>query len=406
MKRDKAARIAVLIMSLILIMSFGSYGFADESVTAPDAIEEVTETGGEDTAEVQEPAVPEPDLRGLEYPRSASDEMVLMLTGDLMCDYKYQNEVYNKKSKKFNFDDTFKYVKILFDSADYVVGNLEGNIASSYPISMKRPRYRGNPFLNGPSSYLKALKKAGFDGLVMANNHNCDTYVKGLRQTVRAVDKAGFRHTGAYNSSKDKHYFILKKNGIKVAFLSYATNFNGLDKSISKTSKNRYLSKYTESRARKEIKQAKKAGADYVIVYLHAGREYTQKISGNQSKIVRSLAKMGADFVVGSHPHVLQRTGYVKNGSKKVYYVYSMGNFTGKLWRTQTRETAILRITLSKNSSGKVSLKNKQYIPCYMKDSSKEGKMVLIPEGYRTADTKLQKELDRHYRNIRSLLKV
>ncbi len=405
MRHNFLLRTAVLILSLTIVLSFGSYGFAEDDITEiqpGDAVTpEVTEA-----VSPPEPEVPDPDISRLNYPRSASDEMVLMLTGDLMCDYKYQNAVYDSKTKKYNFDDTFKYVKILFKRADYVVGNLEGNFSSSYPLSVSRPRYKGKPYLNGPSSYLTALKRAGFDGLVMANNHNCDTNLKGLKETVRAVDRAGFRRTGAYASKKDRHYFVLNKNGIKVAFLSYATYFNGLEKSIAAKSRNVFLSRYSPSKAKKEIKKAKKAGANYVIVYIHAGREYTPNITGTQKKIIKSLAKSGADFIIGSHPHVLQRTGYVKVGKRKVNFVYSMGNFTGKLVRTSTRETAILKITLKKNSSGKVSLKSRQYIPCYMKDSSREGKMVLIPEGYRTRDAALQNELNQHFKNIKNLLKA
>lgn len=389
-------------LSVTIIFSFSCFAFADDQTDPVTGTEDPTEepvAGGTVTSPV--------DISGLELGRSSSGEMILMLTGDLMCDYKYQDAVYNKKTKTYDFDNTLKYARVLFDSADYVIGNLEGNIASSYPISTKRHRHRGRPYLNGPRSYLSALKKAGFDGFVMANNHNCDTYLKGLKETVTAVDKAGFRHTGLYRSSKDKHYFIVNKDGIKVAFLSYATNFNGLEKkSMSAKYRNICLSRFSAKKARAEIKKARKAGANYVIVYLHAGREYTQNISGSQKKAVQALANAGADFIVGSHPHVLQRTGYVKAGSKKVNYVYSMGNFTGKLWRKATRETAVLRLTLKKNSSGKVVLKNTQYIPCYMKDSSSEGKMVLIPEGYRTTDEALQKELDKHYKHIRTLLKI
>ena len=405
MRRNFLLRTAVLILSLTIVLSFGSYGFAEDDMTQTQpgdtAVSEVTEP-----VSPPEPAVPDPDISRLNYPKSPSDEMVLMLTGDLMCDHKYQSAVYDSKTGRYNFDDTFKYVKILFNSADYVVGNLEGNISSSSPISVNRPRYRGKPYLNGPSSYLTALKRAGFDGLVMANNHNCDTNLKGLKETVRAVDRAGFRRTGAYASKKDRHFFIVNKNGIKVAFLSYATYFNGLEKSIAAKKRNIYLSKYSASKARKEIKKARKAGANYVIVYVHAGKEYTQNITGTQKNIIKSLAKSGADFIIGSHPHVLQRTGYVKAGKRNAYYVYSMGNFTGRLTRTATRETAILKLTLKKNSAGKVALKSTQYIPCYMKDSSKDGEMILIPEGYRTRDAALQNELDKHFSNIRSLLKA
>ena len=70
-----------------------------------------------------------------------------------------------------------------------------------------------------------------------------------------------------------------------------------------------------------------------------------------------------------------------------------MGNFSGKLNNSKTRETAILKLTLQKDSKGKVFLANDTFIPCYMKDNSSEGSMVIIPEGYKTTDKDFQKEL-------------
>lgn len=315
-----------------------------------------------------------PSSSCVSYADTGADEKVtVMLTGDLMCDFKFQDALYNSKTKKFNFNNTFRFVKPLFSKADIVVGNLEGNCASGFPLSRKRHKYRGKPYLNGPYSYLTALKKAGFDGLVMANNHNCDTYKTGIKQTVRAVEKAGFKHTGLYSSSKDKHYFIIKRNGIKVAFLSYAIYFNTLEDSLSKTNQKIMLSAYSKSKAAKEIKKAREAGADYIV---------------------------------GSHAHVLQKAAVINCDGRKVHCVYGMGNFTGKLTNRATRESAILRLTLKKKANGRTVLSYEKIIPCYMVDSSSYGKSVIFAKGTKVKTKKFADKLARHYRNSEKYLKL
>ena len=335
---------------------------------------------------------------------TGDSQVTLMLTGDLMCDYKFQDALYNTKTKKFNFDNTFRFVKPLFNSADIVVGNLEGNCASGYPLSRKRHRYRGKPYLNGPYSFLTALKKAGFDGLVMSNNHNCDTFKTGLIQTVKAVNRAGFQHTGLYASEEDKHYFIIEKNGIKVAFLSYANYFNGLENSLSKANQDIMLSKYSKEKVTAEVQEAKAAGADYVIVYIHMGLEYTHTARDYQKKIMKSITRAGADYIVGSHAHVLQGTGVVEYGGRQVHCVYGMGNFTGKLTNKATRETAILKLTLNKNAEGQTELSNEKFIPCYMSDKSIYGKQVIIPKGVKVKERTAR--LIRHFKRIFTHLKL
>lgn len=340
------------------------------------------------------------------YAATGEKKVTVMLTGDLMCDYKFQDDLYNKGTGKFNFDNTFRFVRHWFKRADIVVGNLEGNCSSKHPLSRKRHTYRGKPYLNGPPSYLKALKKAGFDGVVMANNHNCDTYKSGIKKTVRAVDKAGLKHAGLYSSSKDKHYFIIKRNGVKVAFLSYAIYFNGLEGTLSKKSRDRMLSVYSREKATKEIGEARKAGADFVIVYIHMGKEYSHKVRDYQKTIMKSIAKAGADYIVGSHAHVLQRAGVIECEGKEVHCVYGMGNFTGKLTDKATRESAILKLTLKKKADGQTVLSHEKIIPCYMVDKSRYGKLVVIPKGAKVKGKALNASLKRHYRKSEKYVKI
>ena len=338
------------------------------------------------------------------YAGSSSDEMIITMTGDLMCETMYQQDLYDEEDGSYHFDQTFKYVQKYFDESDFTVGNLETCVAPGKIMSIDLRYKDDKPYMNAPEEYLRALKRAGFDGLILANNHTLDTGISGLRKTIKAVREEGFKQTGLYLSKKSKHYFILQKNDIRVAFLGYATYYNNRDHKLTKAKQKKYLSKFSEKRLKADIKAAKKAGANYIVAYMHAGTENTYNVNDRQKKIARIMAKNGVDFIVGSHPHCLQKKGIIKYKGRKVPVVYSMGNFTGKLKRDLTRETALVRITLKKNANGKVSLKNRKFIPVFMADRWEGEKMVLIPEGYKAKNMDDQKTLDDHFTHIRDIL--
>ena len=77
----------------------------------------------------------------------------------------------------------------------------------------------------------------------------------------------------------------------------------------------------TPEKVAQKIKDEKKAG-QLVLVYTHWGEEYIEATS-RVKKIAQLFAESGADFIIGSHPHVIQSSQ--KIGDTPVYY--SLGNF-------------------------------------------------------------------------------
>lgn len=338
---------------------------------------------------------------------SDSGDMTVMLTGDLMCDWKYQRDVQTAQGG-FDFDDTFRYVKPLFEEVDFVVGNLETCVSESHPISIDQHTLNGKPYTNAPEEWLESLKKAGFDGVVMANNHMLDTSREGIVETIDAVEESGLLHSGLYKDKDDDHYFILEKDGIQVAVVSYAHYINQPVDCLTEEEQDYMLSLIDRKEISDDVSDARAAGADYIIGYVHRGRENTYEVSDNQKKAVQLMADCGVDYVVCSHPHLLQQTGEVErdNTEIRVPYVYSMGNFTGNLTNPLTRETAILKLTISADDSGKAILKDTEFIPCYMEEKWGSDNLVLIPEGQRCWNHTVRHDLDEHYANVREILQI
>lgn len=124
------------------------------------------------------------------------------------------------------------------------------------------------------------------------------------------------------------------------------------------------------------------------------------------------LAKAGVDYIVGSHPHVLQPYEPIMYGDDEIPYIYSMGNFTSAMLDPITKETLILSLTLERKKDGEVFLADQTYYPCYMLDEDSDGdSFVLIPESkkyaaefYKSAATSLTKQLKKNFNHIRKIV--
>ena len=116
---------------------------------------------------------------------------VINVVGDLMC-HSTQFNYAHVKDDSFDFNGVFSEVKKYLSDADFTIGNFETVLAG------KKKRYSGYPFFNAPDDFLLAIKEAGFDFLVNANNHAIDKGVKGVERTIKKMDEFGIKHTGTY----------------------------------------------------------------------------------------------------------------------------------------------------------------------------------------------------------------
>lgn len=342
-------------------------------------------------------------------PDSSASEITLMFTGDLMCQPSQQTAAFNGKT--YNFEPTFKYVKNIFDNADFVVGNLETLISKSLPLSKDMQRLQSKPFLNGPEAYLDALEYAGFDAFIMANNHGCDGGELGITETLDALDEREIPHTGLFRDSSEKRYFILEQNGIKVGILSYATYFNKKEKFLSEDKRESMINRTTQAKINADVKALKAEGADFIIAYNHCGTEYSQEPAARQETYGIMFAIAGVNYIIGSHPHVLQPFDLIRFNDLKVPYIYSMGNFASSMIDPITKETIVLSLTLKKSESGEVILADQEYYPCYMLDEYEGNPFVIMPEDecyndgfYEKAPSDLVKQIRKNYKHIRKIV--
>ena len=302
--------------------------------------------------------------------------VTISFVGDLMC-HSPQLKFAQVSQDSFDFKPVFREVKKYLTEADLTIGNLETT------ISGKENRYSGYPLFNSPGEYLEALKDAGFDILLTANNHSLDRGKKGVIRTIEMIKNNGMESIGSYHSQQDRDSIrVFNINGIKIAILSYTYGLNG----NYIANNERFLVNVIDTALMKQdILSARNKNADVILVYFHFGDEYQRKPNSFQKEIVKRAIDYGADLIIGSHPHVIQPVEYFSSKKNKIgngLIAYSLGNFiSNQRWR-YSDSGVILNLTFTKNkSSQNVCLSKTEFIPTWVFKGKVENKnqFVILP---------------------------
>jgi poly-gamma-glutamate capsule biosynthesis protein CapA/YwtB (metallophosphatase superfamily) len=212
----------------------------------------------------------------------------------------------------------FQAVQTQLQGADILFGNYEATL-TNHPISAKAVNGRSVFAFRAPPEYAKALKKAGFDILTIANNHSYDFGEIGFIDTFRNLEKAGMRAVG-----KKGQIAYLDVKGIKVAFIGFS-NYSDHNSVL-------------DLKGTRAIVQQAKRNAQIVVVTFHAGAEGTGAMRtrnateyffgenrGNVVLFARTAIDSGADLLLGHGPHVVRALELYKGK----LIAYSLGNFMG-----------------------------------------------------------------------------
>ena len=197
---------------------------------------------------------------------------------------------------------------------------------------------------------LEPLKKAGFDYLMLTNNHCYDYGEQGFKDTLAAFEEYKVPTSGVgYNADEARKFYHTTVNGTKLAIISCGafpterTGFNGA--TMASATETRAGILWRDEAMLEDIKKEKAEG-NFVIVNVHGGVEYMKTPTESQRALYESFIDAGADAVFGSHPHVVQPTEYYKNG----VIVYSLGNFIfnemGYMAGFGAQDTEVVRLGL------------------------------------------------------------
>ncbi len=278
----------------------------------------------------------------------------LLFVGDAMQHQAQLDRAKEIGGDHYDYSGCFTYIAPEVTSADYAVCNLEVPLGGG-------PTYSGYPCFSAPDSYAKALKDAGFDLFLTANNHCLDRRDKAARRTLTALDELGVDHIGTYHDAAQREKlvpFIKDINGIRIGFLNYTYGTNGIE-----PTEGAEIALIEKGRMADEIRKTRDAGAEIVVVTIHWGVEYVLIQNKNQENIADFLINQGVDLIIGGHPHVIQPMKVVRNEKedKDVLLVYSLGNFISNMKTADTRGGALVRAVIERDENGKARFKEANY---------------------------------------------
>ena len=284
-----------------------------------------------------------------------STSVTLLFAGDIMQHTPQISAAWDASNSTYDYNPCFSYVKPIISNADIAIANLEVTLAGE--------PFTGYPQFSAPDELAIAVKNAGFDVLATANNHSCDRGDKGILRTIYVLDSIGIPRTGTFSDSADlhkNHPLILKKNDITIALFNYTYGTNGLPFYAPAI-----VNLIDTARIINDLSKINRNQVDFVVVYYHWGNEYQSYPSKIQIDLAEFTRRHGADVVIGSHPHVLQRMEYdapsdsLPSGQLTVY---SLGNYVSNQRDRYRDGGAMVSFTLSKTWNKKTVIQPEYHL--------------------------------------------
>ena len=227
----------------------------------------------------------------------------------------------------------FRQIGDYLSPANITFVNLENPVVTNCP-----ERVEGLVFCSSPEM-LEGLVYSGSDVVNLANNHTLNHGKGGFEETKKYLDAAGISYTG------DNNLAIKQLNNITFGFL-------GFDKSQQANPK--------LSAAEINLISQSDVKVDVLVVAMHWGVEYQDKALPGVTKLAHEIVELGADVVVGHHPHWVQNTEHY-NG---VPIYYSLGNLVfDQMWSEKTRQGLLVKLTFENNKIVK-----EEFVKTYMED--------------------------------------
>lgn len=187
------------------------------------------------------------------------------------------------------------------------------------------------------------LKEMGVDIVSLANNHALDFGEDALLDTFTTLDDANIDYVGAgINMDRAKAPIYYTIGDTTIAFLAASHVIYAMDWYATDTRPG-MIGTYDPTLFVESIEEAKE-NSDFVVVYVHWGKERTHEPVSYQKNLARIYIDAGADAVIGCHPHVMQGIEFYKGKT----IAYSLGNYW---FNAAKRESGLLKIFINPDGS-------------------------------------------------------
>lgn len=241
----------------------------------------------------------------------------------------------------FNYSGCFTLVKPQIEAADIAVCNFETTLGGA--------PYSGYPQFCSPDAYAEAVRDAGFDIFLTANNHCIDRRNRGLIRTLDILDSLGIAHLGTYRNQAERdslYPYIIEHGSMRIALLNYTYDTNGIPVAPP------CIVNYIDTTViKKDLVRARELKADCIIACMHWGTEYMLQPDSQQKRLEDWLYTHGVDHIIGGHPHVVQPVRTIPDfwgRSSRHLTVWSLGNYISNMSAPNTDHGLAVTIRLLK----------------------------------------------------------
>jgi poly-gamma-glutamate capsule biosynthesis protein CapA/YwtB (metallophosphatase superfamily) len=226
-----------------------------------------------------------------------------------------------------------------FSGADLALANLEGSTPNAFTYRPDSLVFTFDPKL------LEGLRDAGIDAVSLANNHIRNGGDSGVVETCVNLDAAGIAHTGAgADVAAARIPAWLSADGLRIAVLAYSA----VGPANWATTSHPGAAPLDPDSVTADIRAAKAAGADLVIVMPHWGEEYSYWLSSQQKDEAAQFVAAGADLVLGSHSHWVGAVESIERPQGPAFVDFSLGDLLFDLNHDlQSQEAVVATMTFS-----------------------------------------------------------
>lgn len=308
-------------------------------------------------------------------------QFTLAVSGDII-----PHDPVSDQARRNGAGDTYDYrpmfdrVRSRLTAADLAICHLET------PLWADGSRVQGFPTFSAPPALAEAIVDAGYDGCSTASNHSYDQGRQGVLDTVALFDSLGLGISGmADGVFRDFTPTLYEVDGgaggsVTVAHVSFTYGLNGL----SLPEDLPWLVDVIDPLAIiEEAAEARRSGAEMVVVSLHWGVEYVVDPTDAQRELAAQLlASPDIDVLVGHHAHVVQTIELV--GDNVV--VFGLGNFlsnqSANCCPAATQDGVIVELDLTEDAGGRFAVTSVRFVPTWVDHST----YTVVPVGEALAD--------------------
>jgi hypothetical protein len=252
------------------------------------------------------------------------------------------------------------------------------------------PRSSGPRLLSHENSiYVIRNWAPGFAAL--ATNHILDAGEEGLASTISALNQAGFQTVGAGKRDDDiKRPIIWETDEGRLAIINWVFPETHPEWEVI-PGPNCWPGVEAAEWSILNLKEL----ADWVMVFVHWSDEDFSYPRPEDREIARQLIKMGADVIIGNHPHVVRGMEVIDNCA----IFYSLGNFYFSNYQNASGKYIVRQAPRNRESLGVELVFQRRLKPIYHLHSFWQVNKACNPDPFRRAARtveRVSKPLIRH----------